>query len=138
MEELFVYALLYSEGFDVWPLYADTLDKLFMEDLENETFLSLEGMTPKEAVLHTIAVMHGSEFDTESFGKILMGSLLQIYENTEIKLFAERMYSLWSKLPWHIGQYEPFLTLCYADDCLSYHDGEQCRQLYEKAMHYYD
>ena len=36
MEELFVYALLYSEGFDVWPLYADMLDKLFIEDPENE------------------------------------------------------------------------------------------------------
>lgn len=50
MEELFVYALLYSDGFGVWPLYADALDKLFMEDLENETYLALEGMTPKECI----------------------------------------------------------------------------------------
>ena len=54
MEELFVYALLYSEGFDVWSLYADKLDRLFMEDMENETYLTLEGMAPKEAVLHTL------------------------------------------------------------------------------------
>ena len=54
MEELFVYALLYSEGFDVWPLYADKLDRLFMEDMENEAYLTLEGMAPKEAVLHTL------------------------------------------------------------------------------------
>ena len=40
MEELFVYALLYSEGFDVWSLYADKLDRLFMEDMENETCLT--------------------------------------------------------------------------------------------------
>lgn len=138
MEELFVYALLYSEGFDAWSSYADTLDKLFMEDLENETFLSLEGMTPKDAVLHTIAVMYGSEFDTESFGKILMRSLLPIYENTNLEIFAEKMYSLWNKLPRRIDEHEPFFTLCYADDCLSYHDEEQCRELYEKAMHYYD
>ena len=50
MEELFVYALLYSEGFDVWPLYANKLDRLFMEDMENEAYLTLEGMAPKEAV----------------------------------------------------------------------------------------
>ena len=50
MEELFVYALLYSEGFDVWSSYADILDKLFIEDTKNDTYLSLEGMTPKEAV----------------------------------------------------------------------------------------
>ena len=40
MEELFVYALLYSEGFDVWSLYADKLDRLFMEDMENEELLN--------------------------------------------------------------------------------------------------
>ncbi len=57
MEELFVYALLYSEGFDVWSLYADKLDRLFMEDMENETYLTLEGMAPKEAGLHTLSIM---------------------------------------------------------------------------------
>lgn len=138
MEELFVYALLYSEGFDVWSLYADVLDKLFLENIENETYLSLEGMTPKEAVLHTLSVMDRSEFDTECFGKILMRSLLRIYESIDIDLFAKKMYSLWNKLPQGIGQKEPFLTLCYADDCLFYHDEEQCRKLYEKAMCYYD
>ena len=137
MEELFVYALLYSEGFDVWLLYADKLDKLFVENMENETYLSLEGMAPKEAVLHTLSIMDESEFDMESFGKILMQSLLRIYEDTGIELFARKMYSLWNKLPRHIGQNEPFFTLCYADDCLSYHDEEQCRLLYEKAMRYY-
>ena len=137
MEELFVYALLYSEGFDMWPSYTGTLDKLFIEDPENEIYLSLEGMAPKEAVLHTRSIMDESEFDMESFGKILMQSLLRIYEDTGIELFARKMYSLWNKLPRHIGQNEPFFTLCYADDCLSYHDEEQCRLLYEKAMRYY-
>jgi hypothetical protein len=137
MEELFVYALLYSEGFDMWPSYTGTLDKLFIEDPENEIYLSLEGMAPKEAVLHTLSIMDESEFDMESFGKILMQSLLRIYEDTGIELFARKMYSLWNKLPRHIGQNEPFFTLCYADDCLSYHDEEQCRLLYEKAMRYY-
>ncbi len=138
MEELFVYALLYSEGFDVWPLYVDKLDRLFMEDMENEAYLTLEGMAPKEAVLHTLSIMEGSNFDTEYFGKILMRSLLRIYEDTDIAVFAGKMYSLWNKLPLDTGRKEPFLTLCYADDCLSYHDEAQCRKLYEKAMRYYD
>ena len=51
MEELFVYALLYSEGFDVWSLYADKLDRLFMEDMENETCLTLEGMADRKSVV---------------------------------------------------------------------------------------
>ena len=67
-----------------------------------------------------------------------MWSLLRIYEDTDIAVFAGKMYSLWNKLPRDTGREEPFLTLCYADDCLSYHDEAQCRKLYEKAMRYYD
>ena len=33
---------------------------------------------------------------------------------------------------------EPFFALCYADDCLSYGDEKQCRDLYEAALSYYD
>ena len=138
MEKLFVYALLYSEGFDVWASYADTLDMLFIENLENEEYLSLEMMRPKEAVLHIISVMYRSELYSEYFGKILMKSLQQIYKNISIEVFAKKMYSLWKKLPQHICKEEPFFTLSYADDCLSYGDEYQCRQLYEKAMYYYD
>ena len=36
MEKLFVYALLYSEGFDMWAMYSNTLDKLFIENPEDE------------------------------------------------------------------------------------------------------
>ena len=132
-----MYALLYSEGFDVWAMYSDTLDKLFIENPEDENYLSLEGMAPKEAVLHTIAIMHRNTFDTGYFGKILMESLRQIYENIRLETFAKKMYSLWNKLPGFVDKEEPFFTLCYADDCLSYGDEYQCRQLYEKAMNYY-
>lgn len=138
MEELFVYALLYSEGFDVWTLYSNALDKLFMENPENTNYLSLEEMAPKEAVLHTVSLMHESQFHPEYFGKILMRSLQQIYETVTIEVFARKMYSLWNKLPRFIDEEEPFFTLCYADDCLSYGDERQCRQLYERALHYYD
>lgn len=138
MEKLFAYALLCSEGFDVWNQYADTLDMLFMADPENDTCLSLEGMKPREAVLHSISVMQGSEFDAECFGKALMASLQGIYQKTPLPVFAGKMYSLWNKLPSRIDQDEPFFTLCYADDCLSYGDERQCRELYEKAIHYYD
>lgn len=138
MEELFVYALLIAEGIDVWSAYANTLDKLFISDLDNEEYLSLEEMTPKESVLHCISILYQNEFDIEYFGKMSMKSLRQIYETMRLELFADKMYSLWEKLPQHISREEPFFTLSHADDCLSYGDEYQCRQLYEKAMHYYD
>lgn len=121
----------------MWAMYSNTLDKLFIENPEDENYLSLEGMAPKEAVLHTIAIMHRNTFDTGYFGKILMESLRQIYENIRLETFAKKMYSLWNKLPGFVDKEEPFFTLCYADDCLSYGDEYQCRQLYEKAMNYY-
>lgn len=138
MEELFVYALLCSEGVDLWTMYSQALDKIFMEEPGNEEYLSLEEMTPKEAVLHSISVMNRVEFDSECFGKILMKSLQQLYKDTDLEIFAQKVYSLWRKFPEAICKEEPFFTLNYADDCLSYGDEEQCRQLYEKAMHYYD
>lgn len=138
MEELFVYALLCCEGYDMWAMYSQALDRLFMEAPGDEEYLSMEEMTPKEAVLHSIAVMYRTEFNSEHFGKVLMKSLQQLYQDTALETFAEKAYSLWKKLPETIDKEEPFFTLCYADDCLSYGDEEQCRQLYEKAMHYYD
>ena len=138
MEELFVYALLCTEKIDMWDAYTDTLDKLYMEDIYNEIYFSLEEMTPKDSVLHCISIMYQNEFKTERFGKILMQALKQIYKAMPIELFAEKMYSLWNKLPKSINENEPFFTLCYADDCLSYDDRNQCKQLYEKAMCYYD
>ncbi len=138
MEELFVYALLCSEGIDMWAMYSQKLDKLFIENPENKDYLFLEEMTPKEAVLHSIAIMYRTEFNSEYFGKILMKSLQQVYKDTALEIFAKKMYSLWEKLPEVIKEREPFFTLSYADDCLSYGDEDQCRQLYEEAMHYYD
>ncbi|MCM1286245.1 MAG: hypothetical protein NC213_07805 [Acetobacter sp.] len=138
MEELFVYALLCAEGIDMWDAYAKTLDKLFMEDIDNDIYFSLEEMELKDSILHYISIMYQCEFKIEYFGKILMQSLQRIYETMHIELFAKKMYSLWNKLPQLICEKEPFFILAYADDCLSYGDKSQCEKLYEIAMHYYD
>lgn len=138
MEELFVHALLYSEDLEDWTAYEHTLDKLFMENPENREYLFLEEMTPKEAVLHTIAVMNRGAFDVELFGKRLMEALRPVYQSSRLDVFAKKMYFLWNKLPPHIDQEEPFFDLSYADDYLSYGDEYTCRQIYEKVLHYYD
>ena len=138
MEELFAYALLFSEGYDFWKQYSERLDKLFLESPDNEEYLYLETLkSPKEAVLHIIAVMSETSFDTDLFGRTLMKLLGQIYEKSDLADFGTRMYSLWVKLPKSIGENEPFFTLCFADDYLLW-DEEQGRKLYEKAIHYYD
>lgn len=139
MEELFAYALLFCEGYDVWELYMKRLDELFLAFPENEEYLYLEGLkNPKEAALHIVAVMSEVSFDTDLFGRTLMRQIAEIYSTSDIEEFGRKMYSLWNKFPEMIEHQEPFWTFGYADDCLSFGDEEQCRELYEGAMHYYD
>lgn len=40
-------------------------------------------------------------------------------------IFASRMYSLWKNLPSNIQNQQPFFTLCYADDPLSWGDEKE-------------
>lgn len=47
------------------------------------------------------------------------------------------MYSLWENLPGNIQDIEPFWTLSYADDSLSWGDEEQTRNIYEHILNYY-
>ncbi len=76
--------------------------------------------------------------DFERFGKILMSKLKVVYVNcSDIKCFASQMYSLWENLPGNIQNIEPFWTLCYADEPLSWGDEKQTRNIYEHMLSYY-
>ncbi len=138
MEKLFVYAVLYSAGYDVWHAYEAELNRLFSNDPENEEYLCLEEMSRKDAILHTIALMQTLPIDRDEFGETLMNAIKPIYAHSNLKDFGARMYRVWQCLPDAIGDREPFFTFCYADDCLDYGDEAQCRDLYEKAMRYFD
>ena len=77
--------------------------------------------------------------DYEVFGKILMKKLKEYYKGTsDIKYFTDRMYNLWEDLPGQIQDIEPFWTLCYADDPLSWGDEEQTKSIYENMMNFYE
>lgn len=52
--------------------------------------------------------------------------------------FSEKMYDLWKLLPDKINNEEPFYTLNYAGDCLSYGDEIRCCELYKCALNYYE
>lgn len=139
MEKLFVYALLYSVGCDVWSEYEEELHRLFLDNVDNDEYLDLESMSPKDAILHTISLMQVQSINCDTFGKELMKAIKPIYRDCDIGDFGKRMYKLWQRLP-HVIEYgeAPFFILSYADDCLSYGDEKQCRDLYEAAMSYYD
>lgn len=140
MEELLVYALLLYEGLAVESEYSKRLDGLFLDNPENEDLLHLEWETDiKNAITYVRTHIEYKNLDLDWFGRTLMSKLKVVYENcSDIKFFASRMYSLWKNLPRNIQNIDPFWTLCYADDPLSWGDEEQTRNIYEYMLNYYD
>ena len=139
MEELLVYAILLYEELVSENEYNKRLDELFLSNPENDDLLWLEWETDiKKAIIYVRTHIDYSSLDLERFGRILMSKLKVAYENcSDIKHFAGRMYSIWENLPGNIQNTEPFWTLCYADDPLSWGDEEQTRDIYEHMLNYY-
>lgn len=79
-ENLFVYALLYAVGYDTIQQYRELLDAIVLADSEDYEAMKLQGMSDKEAILHTLAIMDSVDFDKDFFGQKLMVALKEIYE----------------------------------------------------------
>ena len=109
MEELAVYAILCSAGYDYNSEYNRTLDKLFLEDQMNNDYLELEGMQQKDAILHTLSIANTYSLKQNLFGKHLMKELRNIYEQSQLNDFARNMRALYKllKLPTPIWCVEP-------------------------------
>ena len=135
--------LLCLSGFTTNEKYELLLHKYFLNNPYYKILLELEECSPD--ILRTNAILENywkSEnriLDVDVFGNHLFCELESIYESKKFSIeeFGERCYSLWNFLPSHIHQKEPFLTLLYADDCLSWNDEEQTRKLYEDAFNFY-
>lgn len=140
MEELLVFVLLLGEGFDIAEEYRQKLDALFLANPDDELLLELEFRSGniKESYLYLKAHFNYSAFDTDKFGRFLMQQLAVLYEENNLRYFADKMYSLWRNLPENISCEEPFWTLSYADDPLSWGDEQQSRGLYEEMLTYYN
>ncbi len=139
VEELFVYAILCGLGFEKYDKYKETLERLFELNPTEELFWDLYGRKYKDAMLHIHSIMNEYPLNCELFGKYLMKELRDIYSSAEITEFGKKMYELWNRLPNGIDEMEePFHVLSYADDCLSYGDEKQCRELYEAMFEFYE
>ena len=99
MEELFVYSLLYSIGYEKNDEYRDVLDNLFCCTPEDEILLDLEGRDYKDAMLHLYQLMNELSFDIIKFGDQLMSELKTVYKESDIVGFSKKMYDLWKLLP---------------------------------------
>lgn len=140
MEELTVYALLLRHGMLSEQVYHDRLDALFLKHPDDPLLLELEW---EPRIKYAIPLIERNvdfhSFDVAQFGKTLMFFLERIYSTCEdLRWFGKKAYAVWEDLPYHIQELEPFFTLDYADEPLSWGDEAQTRRLYETAFHYYD
>lgn len=141
MEELLAYAILLQEEIIVTEeLFLKKLDELFLANPSDETLLALEWETDiRKAVRDTRRCFDYQNLNRDAFGKILMEAVGEYYSAcSDIKLFGGKMYSLWESLPGNIQGEEPFWTLSYADDPLSWGEETETRRLYEKMLCYYE
>ena len=141
VEILLSYAILLYVKLISDEEYKKNLDAQFLDNPENDLLLELELKTLDiQATIKTIfdyCLENNIDFDT--FGCFLISKLEEIYykDDMDIQLFGSKMYSIWRVLPSEIQSKEPFWTLCYADDPLSWGDESQTRELYQKMFKYY-
>ncbi len=140
MEEILVFAVLLYEELVTKDEYNKRLDELFLDHPENDDLLYLEWETDtNKAITYISTHIDYNTFDYEQFGKILMNKLKVCYKNcSDIRCFADQMYGLWKSLPKMIQDREPFFTLCYADEPLSWGDEQQTRRIYEDIFSYFE
>lgn len=116
----------------------EALDNLFCYTLGEEILFDLEGRDCKNAMLYLYQLMNELSFDIIKFDSQLMSELKTVYKESDIIGLSKKIHDLWKLLPDKIKNEDPFYTLNYAGDCLSYGDEIQCRELCECALNYYE
>lgn len=140
IERLLSCATLLGVGLISDSKYNEILDTLFIKMPENDLLLELEFASSDMNKAISIILLYCGEHnvDYSVFGFFLMEGLKKAYSDFSIETFAAKAYELWNTLPSLIQRVEPFFTMCYADDPLSWGDTEQTRGLYEKMFRFYD
>ncbi len=143
MERLICKSLLWKIGLTTSEDYNKTLDKMFLANSNNDMLLELESCSSNCEttfdVLQRYWKYECNDFSVDTFGKCLLEDLKTTYFSNifSIENYAKMCYSLWQHLPSELNTIEPFHTLSYADDPLSWNDEEQTRKLYEELFEFY-
>lgn len=142
MEKLVALCCLWVFGLGTREDYYAELDRLFLENPEDDLLLELEELGGDRAAALARIGWLADRLNIDLFGKELFAALEKVYNENKFPLaqFGRRCYKMWCALPYRPYQYEhiePFSTLIYADDPLSYGDEKQSRELYQWAFDYY-
>ena len=143
MENLICKSLLWKMGFANAEDYNTTLDKMFLENSNNDLLLKLESCSSDCNTTFDILQRYWKyeceDFSVDNFGKCLLEELKTVYFSNSFTIteYGKKCHSLWQQLPNEMHTKEPFHILSYADDPLSWNDEAQTRKLYEDMFDFY-
>ncbi len=140
MEKLLAYAILLHNDFEIDEEYQNLLDNMFINNPKDDILLDLEFLASDihQTVYYIRKNIDYNNFDKNIFGKFLMKKLKEYYNIMNIKTFSVKMYGVWLDIPELFQDDEPFYTLYYADDTLSWQDEKQTKELFDKMFNYYN
>lgn len=142
IEKLLTCAILLDVGLMPLTEYTACLDTLFLENSEDDLLLELEfcsGDAVKTCqLIYDFLQSSNDPFSVKEFGKILFGTLKSAYNQNrlDMKGFSEKTYRIWRLLPQNLQHDEPFWSLGYADEPLSWGDEKQTRKIYQHAFQF--
>lgn len=128
METLYAQCLLWALGLATGEAYADTLHRAYRAQPESALLTGLEACTTDPghslSLLEAAAAAQGNAFSQAAFAKALFSGLQTVYTENHFELthLGKKCYALWKALPTSLRNEEPFLTLSYAQDSLSWGD----------------
>ena len=143
MERLICKSLLWKIGLTMGDDYNKTLDEMFLANSDNDMLLELESCSSDcDAtfdILQRFWKYECNDFSVDTFGKCLLEDLIIIYFSNifSIEDYAKKCSSLWQHFPNEVNTIEPFHTLSYADEPLSWNDENQTQKLYEELFEFY-
>jgi len=137
MEKLAVLYCLWAFGLSNKEDCLAELDRLFLENPEDDFLLELESLgSDVRAVCMRLTRVIGT--DVDKFGVELFAALEKVYNENRFTLeeFGGRCYDLWSVLPGSFANDYPFLSLCYAIDEPVFGE-EHTRKWYREVFDHY-
>jgi len=142
MESLLAYAFLLDVGLISSSNYTKYLNKLFGEASHDEFLLELQWCSSniQKTTYLIFERAKTNEVNYHAFGESLMKLLKESYAQTDnLNDFSLKMISIYHKLPQELIQVEPFWSMSYAGEPLSWSppDVEQTKEIYEKMFNFY-
>lgn len=140
MEHLYACCLLWALGFTNGESYADALHSSFRDRPESPTLFALEEAFPDAgrslSLLEATCAAGDSGFSQAAFAKALFTGLRAVYTENhfDLVIFGKKCYALWKALPSSLRDQEPFFTLSYAQDSLTWGDETAMRAHLEEAF----